>query len=377
MTYGTAGPLATQVLADMGPDMVRVDTPDDFVRRQQGSVVRLRGRRSIFVDPDAPAAGEVISRLIAWTDVLVTEPGIDSPLPLAADYVALSKLNRRIISSRITAYGDEGPLTDEPPHDHLVAARHGVYDQPGWRDGPTFLAAPAPSLGAALLAVQAIGSALYVRERTGEGQEIRTSLLAGALAFQPGMINASVQRPIGDAGLLARAPFGAAPFYSIYACGDGNYLHFGCLTPEFQRRAVEALDLDKELGDLGFGTPDGMKNRALIIETITARMRQRSYAEWAAIFEAADIPHAPAQWTEELIDDPQVRHMGLLVQIDDPEVGRTDQMGQTVHFRDAPWSKPRHRPLPGEHTDEICRLLGFNDSEIEQMKHAGAVRQAS
>jgi crotonobetainyl-CoA:carnitine CoA-transferase CaiB-like acyl-CoA transferase len=375
MGYGLAGPMLCQLLADMAADIVRVDRPGDSVRDQQGALVRLRGRRSILVDLASPDSTDLIGRLAAWADVVVTEPALgDAPLRHLR-YEDLAAANPRLILCRIAGYGDEGPLADAWHHDHLVAARYGVYDQPGWRDGPTFLTAPVPSLGAALLALQAIGSALYIREKTGSGQEITTSLLAGALAFQPGMINASVQRAIPDTGLVARSPLGAAPFYSIYECGDGNWLHFGCLTQDFQRRAMQALGLEEELTALGFGAARQAppESREQVIAAITARMKEKPYAEWASILEGADVPHAPSQWTEDLLDDPQVRHEGLVITLKDPLSGPVEQMGPTIVFEDAPFDFPRPMPLPGEHTDEVCREVGLSDGDIGRLRGAGAI----
>ncbi len=161
-------------------------------------------------------------------------------------------------------------------HDHLVAARYGVYEQAGWREGPTYLTAPVPSLGAALLSLQAIGSALYVREKTGRGQEVSTSLLAGSLAYRPGIVRAAIELPLPDPGLFSRSPLGAAPFYSIYECGDGNWLHFGCLTQPFQQRAMKAIGLAEELTALGFGQgrQAAPEVREQVIGLITARMKR-------------------------------------------------------------------------------------------------------
>ncbi len=372
VTYGIAGPLATQVLADQGAGIIRVDAPG-AVRRQPDDLVRLRGRRSITVDCAKAEGQALIERLAAAADVLISEPGLDGRDPVERDYAGLSEKNPRLIYCRITGYGDEGPLAGSWAHDHLVAARYGVYDQAGWRDGPTYLTAPVPSLGAGLLAVQAIGSALYFRERTGKGQEVTTSLLAGALAFQPGMISASVDRPMVNPALFGRSPLGAAPFYSIYECGDGNWLHFGCLTAQFQQQAIQATGLETELTDLGFGTPQAMENRQRIIEAITARLKEKPYAAWAALFEEMDVPHAPAQWTEDLLDDPQVKHERMVISVLDPLAGPMDQMGPTVTFEAHPWQQPGPAPRPGEHTDAICRELGIVPAEIEALRRAGAI----
>ncbi|HXH23031.1 MAG TPA: CoA transferase [Dehalococcoidia bacterium] len=375
VTRGTAGPLLTQLLADMGPDMVRVESVDDNARKQQGYQVRLRGRRSVLADLARAAGQHVLERLVRRADVLVSEPALDGVNPVPWQWPELEAMNPRLVYCRITGYGDEGPEAGRPVHDHLIAARYGVYDQPGWREGPTYLTAPVPSLGAALLSLQAIGSALYVREKTGRGQEVTTSLLAGSLAFHPGFVRASIERPVPDLGLMARSPLGAAPFYSIYECGDGNWLHFGCLTQEFQQRAMKAIGLEEELKALGFGQGRQAppETREQIIALIAARMKEKSFAEWAALFEEQDIPHAPSQWTEDLLDDPQVRHEGLVLTLDDPHAGPMEQMGPAIVFEGAPEGPPRPAPLPGQHTDEVLRELGFADSEIAAMRAAGAV----
>jgi crotonobetainyl-CoA:carnitine CoA-transferase CaiB-like acyl-CoA transferase len=374
-TYGTAGPLLTQLLADLGPDMVRIDTPGDRARGQQGHQVRLRGRRSILLDYSRPGAADLLERLVAKADVLVTEPGLDGRHPLPWTWPELERMNPRLVHCRITGYGDEGPMADAWAHDHLVAARYGVYDQPGWRDGPTYLTAPVPSLGAALLGFQAIGSALFVREKTGRGQEVTTSLLAGALAYQPGMIRAEVDRPIADTGLVARSPLGAAPFYSIYECADGNWLHFGCLTLQFQQRAMRAIGLEEELTALGFGQgrQASPETREQVVTLIAKRMKEKPYAEWAAIFEAQDIPHAPSQWTEDLLDDPQVRHEGLVIEVDDPVAGVMEQMGAPFTFSAAPYVQPTAEPVVGAHTEAICREAGLSEEDVASLRRTGAL----
>ncbi len=284
-------------------------------------------------------------------------------------------MNPRLIFCRITAYGDEGPEADGWAADHIVAAKYGVYDQPGWREGPTYLTAPIPSLGVALLCLQAIGNALYAREKSGLGQEVTTSLLAGALAYMPGIVKASIELPLPDPGLFSRSPLGGAPFYSIYECGDGNWLHFGCLTQAFQQRAMAAIGLHDELTALGFGQgrQAAPEIREQVVGLITTRMKEKSFAEWAALFEERDIPHAPSQWTEDLLDDPQVRHEGLVARYEDPVLGPMEQMGPAIVFDDAPAAQPGPAPLPGQHSDAICRELGFSGAEITALRAAGAV----
>ncbi len=369
--YGLAGPLATQLLADHGPDIIRVDRPGAV--REPGDLVRLRGRRSIVIDLEREAGRDLLLLLASSADVLIEEPSLDGTSPTGLSYERLAAVNPRLVHCRISGHGDQGPLAGAPQHDHLVAARYGIYNQAGWRDGPTYIHLPIPSLAAALLAVQAIGVALYQRERTGRGQEVATSLLAGALAVQTGLVNAEQGPPGGTPPVPPRTPFGATPFYSLYECGDGRWLQLGCLTPAFQAKAAAALGLEGELATLGFGTPAAADNRERIVEIVARRMKERACEEWTAVLEAGDVPHAPARHTEELFGDPQVRHEGLIVEVDDPSVGRMHQMGPAAVVAGRDWTPPLPAPLAGRHSDALCRELGLDDGAIAALRAAGTI----
>jgi formyl-CoA transferase len=370
-TYGSGGPPATQLLADFGAEIVRIDIPSVDMRRVPGNVVRLRGRRGIAVDLTNAASLPLLERLVAGADVLISEAGFDGAGTFPLDYKRLEAVNPRLVFCRITAYGDEGPQTGLPANDHLVAARYGIYDQPGWRPGPTFMVPPIASLGAGYLAVQAIGAALYARERSGRGQEVSTSLLAGSLAFRPGMVRvetapSGLQRP-------AYTAIGPMPFYSVYECGGGDFIHLGCLSVPFQKNAVKAMGLEEALADFPYSDAITTAERDAWSDIVAARLKEKTYAEWAALFEAHDVPHARAGWTEELLDDPQVRQQGLVVTIDDPLLGPVEQMGPVVAFSDEPYEAPRPAPLPGEHTDAVCSDLGLSNTEVTALRAAGAI----
>ena len=102
-------------------------------------------------------------------------------------------------------------------------------------------------------------------------------------------------------------------------------------------------------------------------------MKTKPFAESARIFEEQDIPHAPSQWTEDLLDDPQVRHEGLVIQVNDPVVGLMEQMGAPITFEDAPYEPPGPAPLPGQDGRSVCSELGMADDEIAEMLRSGAL----
>jgi crotonobetainyl-CoA:carnitine CoA-transferase CaiB-like acyl-CoA transferase len=372
VTRGQAGPRTGFLLSDFGANIIRVDLPGSL-RQPPDDMVWLRGRRSIAIDLSRPEGRDLLLRLVVGADILLSEAGLDGVDPVGLGYDELSSVNPRLIWCRISGYGDEGPLSGAWSHDHLVAARYGVYDQPGWREGPTFLPLPIPSIGAGLLALQAIGTALYMRERSGRGQQVTTSLLAGALAFQSGIVSVSKGQPINTRAGLRRGPTGDRPFYSVYECSDSRWLQFGCLSSDFQQRAIQALDIEAEMASLGFGTPAAVEHQQAIRTTVAERMQGRTHGEWAALFEKMDVPYAEAQPTEALFDDAQVRDQGLIINLTDPAIGPMDQMGQLVRFSDETWRQPNPAPPAGADTDAICREAGLSDADITRLREDGVV----
>jgi crotonobetainyl-CoA:carnitine CoA-transferase CaiB-like acyl-CoA transferase len=372
VTRGLAGPFATHAMADYGAEIIRVDEPGAV--RSAFDLVHLRGRRSIALDLSRPEALDVLEKLVDGADVLLTEPALDGRSPVPWDHATASANNPRLITCRITGYGDDGPMAEGWANDRLVAAHYGVHNQAGWREGPIFIVAPIPSLGAGLLAVQGIGAALYQRELTGKGQDVMSSLIAGAFAFQPGTASSAAGPLVNYANLVGRGPLGQAPFYSIYECADGEWVHLGCLMPAFQQRAIDALGLRTELEALHFGTPEGVKpeNHHAIVAHIGRVIRTQPFAHWTALFEERDIPHARSQWTEDLFGDPQVEAEQLEIELNDPSVGQMTQVASHVMTSETTWERPSPAPLAGQHTDEILLELGYDAAAIAALRAKGA-----
>jgi crotonobetainyl-CoA:carnitine CoA-transferase CaiB-like acyl-CoA transferase len=366
LTDGPAGALATMFLSDHGARVIRVIDAHDTAPRRGGYLVWDRGKECVRLDlsrivPPKPghrpgtiaaqtAPGDPTASyetLIRATDVLVEDfaPASSRQGMVQADW--LSALNPRLIHCSITAYGKHGPLKDEPPIDDLVLARVGILgSHPGYRPAPVHVVHPLPSVGAAIFANLGIAAALLAREKTGLGRTVETSLMAGALLYHPKVTGEKlIPRP------FQTHPAGSAPFYSVYECADGNWMQLGCVHAGFTATAANLMGLQVTLDEPRFGggrLPQTDEADRELRDIIARVMRSKPYDEWAGLFEAADVPFAPARTTEESLDDPQVRANAMLIELQDPEVGPIAQMGVPIQFSQTPGQVKGPRTLPGD-----------------------------
>ncbi len=345
LSTGPAAALATMFLGDHGARVVRVADPAAGPHRAGGYVVWDRGKECVALDLaeavlDAPMS--LFRQLVAGADVLVEDFAPGSPHQRLVDPDWLAGVNARLVHCSLTAYGKKGPLKDEPPIEDLVLARMGVLGgMPGFRAAPVHIVHPLPTVGAALFANLGIAAALLAREKTGRGRSVETSLMAGALLFHPKITGDHIARHV-----FQTHPSGSAPFYSVYECGDGEYLQLGCVHIGFIGAAAKLMGIGDyvaqdrfENGRGGVTPQDDAEIRATLTEVLLTKPR----AQWIEIFEAADVPFAPARLTEEGMADPQVAHNEMAITLDDPALGPVRQMGVPIHFSQTPGtaSSPR------------------------------------
>ena len=353
---GPAAALATVFLGDHGARVVRLVALGTPHLREGGFIVWDRGKACVTLDLDAALEGLDASgaaqagtpaadflRLIAGADILVEDFAPSSPLQRLVEWPRLKRLNPRLVSCSITAYGKRGPWKDEPPIEDLVLARTGLLSgMPGFRPAPVHVVHPLPSVGAALFAAIGIASALLARETTGRGRLVETSLMAGALLYQTKVTGERLERHV-----FQTHPSGSAPFYSVYPCGDGQWVQLGCVHIGFITTAAKLLGIGELVAEPRFKVGQGgatPQADAELRATLTRILQSKSYAEWAAAFEAADVPFAPARLTEEGLSDPQVLHNGMVMTLDDPGVGPATQMGVPIRLSNTPGRVAGPRP---------------------------------
>jgi crotonobetainyl-CoA:carnitine CoA-transferase CaiB-like acyl-CoA transferase len=333
LTQGSAGARATMFLSDHGARVIRVINDHSQLLRNGGYRVWDRGKEAVLC-PSGNSAQ--VKQLIAGADIVIEDfaPG-DRPAHIKA--AELRATNPRLIVCSITAYGEVGPLRDEAAIDDLILARLGVLaGLPGFRDGPIHAAHPLPSVGAGILAAIGVAAALYEREQSGLGRHVETSLVAGALLYHPKVVGERLQPHVFQTN-----PYGSAPFYSVYECADGGWIQLGCVHAGFIARAAELMGLGEVLADPVYSkglAPQTAEADAHLRMLVGDVMITRTSVEWIAEFEVNDIPFARAQTNEDGMADPQVAHNGMLVTLDDPEVGSIAVMGSPVKMSATPSS---------------------------------------
>jgi formyl-CoA transferase len=367
LTSYIAGSYAAMMLADLGADVVKVEAPTgDNFRELPGFFGWNRGKRSIAVDLKTPEGRAVVERLAARGDVCMENmrPGVADRLGVG--YGRLSAVNPRLVYLSVTGFGSTGPYVERPAFDPLLQAMSGVMALQGSGGPPQYLRIAVTDYYCAALAAQAVLAALFVRERTGRGQRVETSLLHAALALQSGSV-------VDYAG--KQHVFRDNPTYRLYQGGDGQWFFLACGNQSFWVKLCTALALDPLADDPRFASwLLRLDNREALLPLLEARFRAEPRDHWLRLLAEHDIPAAPVQTLLEFMDDPAVRHHGMIHAYEHPEVGPLRLMGQPLVFHDTPATDPGPPPTLGAHTDEVLHEAGYADGEIAALRARGIVQ---
>ncbi|MBI4246006.1 MAG: CoA transferase, partial [Candidatus Rokubacteria bacterium] len=324
-----------------------------------------RGKRSIAVNLKEPEGRTIVHRLARTADVAMENmrPGVAERLGVG--YTDLRRRNPRIIYSSVTAFGSDGPYRDRPGFDPLAQAMGGVMTLQGFGGPPQYIRIAITDYYAAALGCQAVLAALFVRERTGRGQRVETSLLHAALALQSGNFVKYEGKP---------HVFRDNPTYRLYQAGDGEWFFLACGNQTFWTKLCTALELEDLAGDPRFASwVLRLDNGAALIPLLGARFSTKPRAHWLELLAAHDIPAAPVQSLMAFMDDPAVRHHGMAREYEHPELGRLRMMGQPLVFADSPARDPGPPPALGQHTDQVLGDLGYDAAAIADLKRRKVV----
>ncbi len=383
----TAGPVGNMMLADLGADVIKVEEigRGDY-SRNLGAVftngectqfmAQNRNKRSLRLDLKKPEGRELFLRLAAQVDV-VTEnfrPGtVDK---LGVGFEAVRTVNPRIVYASLSAFGQTGPYAHLPANEPVVQALSGLMAMTGEPERPARIGNPYPDFGGAALMAFAICAALLRRERTGEGGKVETSLLEGALF-------STIPRD-GETFVTGKGPqrMGTAhPVfvpYQNFRGSDGAEFFLSCFTDGFWRSLCDVVDRPQWIDDPRFrDNPSRCENRGDLIPEMEAIFAGRPAAHWVKVLGERNVPAALVQdLNQALREDPQVKHLEMIVEQDHPRAGRIETLRTPVRFADTPPAIRRPPPVFGQHTEGVLREFGIGVEEIEKLLADGIVAGA-
>jgi len=380
-----AGPYGSQLLADLGAEVIKIEEPDggDPVRgmgppflpggESAYFLAINRSKKSVALDLTKEAGREVFYDLVRRSDVVLENfrPGVMERL--GCGWAKLWSLNQRLVVCSISAYGQEGPYRDRPAFDLALQAMGGAMSltgEPG--RAPVRMGLPVADLAGGLFGALAVAGALLRRERTGEGARIDLSLLDCQVSLltyvaQYFWADGRVPGPLGSAHASV-APYGAC------ATRDGH-LVVAVFTEKFWGGFCKALGRPEWERDPRFLTNrDRVANRAALMPLVEAELATRTTADWLARLEAEGVPAAPIQSVDRVLDDVQIRQRGMVVEMDHPVHGRVPTLGTPLKVDGAMGLSVAPPPRLGEHTDRVLReLLEYPAARIAELRSTGAI----
>ncbi len=377
LSTGIAGPYAAMLMTDQGAECIKIEPRGgDPARDLPGFLVWNRGKQSVILNLDTEEGQDILYRLVEKADVVIESFSPKTAKLLGVDYESLSNLNSRLIYCAIPLFGERGPLSEKPGNEGVVAALAGIMAGQGGPPGqpPVFVTLPLASYGTAFLAAYGVTTALYAREMSGTGQKVEVSLLGGAVAMQTNSF-VSAESIIYVARSL-NIQQGVTPVYRLYQCHD-EWIMLACGNQTFWNKLCIALGREDLAADPRFeGAPWTIaeeEHRDALTAIMADILRQKPRQYWLELFAASDVPCAPVSRREEFMEDPQVQHNQMIVTIDDPQVGKTRQMGIPITLLENPASIEGPAPRLGEHTNAVLGELDYSEERITGLKEKGVI----
>jgi crotonobetainyl-CoA:carnitine CoA-transferase CaiB-like acyl-CoA transferase len=378
-----AGPWATQILADLGADVIKVERPgtgDDtrawgppFLKDRAGADTREsgyflsvnRGKRSVVLDLSSAEGRAAIRDLAARCDIVIENFKAGTLARFGLGYDDLKRVNDRLIYCSITGFGQDGPKRDRVAYDFLIQAMGGLMsvtgepdDAPGGR--PEKVGVPIVDIMTGMYATIAMLAALARREQTGRGEQIDIAMLDVQVSF---LANQAMNYLVS--GRPPRRNGNAHPNIQpqdVFPCRDGHLVLVVGNDGQFAR-FCEAVDRPELAVEPRFATNAArVQNRAVLTPLITDLLAARDLADWIARFERAGVPCGPINTIPMVFEDEQVRHRGMLLKVPHPLADAVPLVASPMKFAEATLSFDRPPPLLGQHTEEVLRELGLGSS---------------
>ncbi len=375
-----AGPTCARQLADWGANVIKIEAPERLEPgdpiggpRHAGDFQNLhRNKRSITLDLKNPQGRDALLRLAKTADVVIENFRPDVKTRLGIDYEHLRAINPRIVYASISAYGQTGPYRERPGFDQIAQGMGGLMSITGLPgQGPVRAGAAVADVTAGLFAALGIMVALLERETSGEGQQVETSLLEAQifmLDFQAArwLVDKVVPRQAGN-NHPTSIPTG------VYKTSDG-YINIATTGAPTWARFCKALGAEHFMQNPDYVSNDlRSKNRDRLNAEIEAIMVAHTSVEWIERLNAQGVACGPIYAVDEMFEDPQVKHLGIVTPMQTKDRGMLDVLRQPVTLSRTPSAVEMPTPERGEQTDEILKEFGFSEADIEALRQADAI----
>jgi CoA:oxalate CoA-transferase len=384
LTRFLAGPFCTMILADMGADVVKVETPDGgddlrssgpFIEGESAGFLSLnRNKKSLALNLRDKQGKDIFRRLVKRFDVVVENfrPGVMKKLGL--DYLALRNINRRMIYAAVSGFGQTGPHAHRAAFDFIISGYSGIMSISAHPGGePIRVGVGLVDILSGMFTTIGILSALRYRDISGEGQMVDVGMLDSTISLMENPIAryfATGQNPPPPGNQHPfNAPMGVFPAkdgFIIIAVGNENlWLKF-----------CQAINREDLLQSPDFKTnTERMKNRPKLHETLSKVLEARTIEEWIKILDKAGIPCGPLNTVDKALQEPQVLFRNMIVDVEHPKAGSIKMTGTPIKLSSARDDIFEPPALLGQHTDEVLQgYLDMGTEQLEAMRKEGVVR---
>ncbi len=379
LTRALAGPYCTMMLGDMGAEVLKVESPDGgddsrawappYIGKESAYYLSCnRNKKSITLNLRSAEAKKILTDLIKSSDVVVENfrPGVMAKMGFP--YETLKSINPRVIFCSITGFGHKGPDSQKPGFDLIAQGMSGFMSFTGEvGGGPIKVGVAIADINSGMMAAYGILSALYHRERTGEGQRVQTSLfetMIAQLTFQAGRFFATGTAPKPEGN---RHPL-IAPYESL-ACADG-FINLAAANDGLFAKTCEAVGLPDLPKDPRFqNNGSRVKNREALIALMEGKTKTFKLKDLQRVLDDVGVPNGPIWSVAQALTSEQAHALEMVKDIDHPTCGKIKVTGIPVKLSLTPGAVELPPPTLGQHTEEILtKILGYPDTEVERLR---------
>lgn len=386
LTNVIMGPLVTQILGSFGADVIKVEAPEGDIARRLGQTLHPGmssffmqvncNKRAIALDLKQPEGRSALLKLIAGADVLVTNVRPRAMARLGLSYQEIIKINSRIVYLSLTGYAEKGPYAGRPAYDDIIQAAVGMPRLLERVAGaPLYIPQNLMDRSVGLYATSCLLAALLFRERSGQGQELEIPMFEtmSSVVLGDHMQGATFEPRVGDAGYVRLLN----PHRTPYRTRDG-LISAVIYSDEHWRKFLAMVNREDLLAEPRFATlADRQRNGKDYHDLIQDHLATQSSAEWLALLLAADIPAVNIPTLDELIDDPHLKAVGLIHQVQHPSEGPLNLVGTPGTWSATPPILSHLPPRLGQHTREVLTEAGMAPAAIDRLVAAGCAIEAA